>query len=126
MAGLAPAPPAITGHLLPTMIERALHHPDWLASRPHDTDNRIMEALIDVYIGGIDPERDCSAPVLSDPVMRAAKFMETTGVKAIEKAHGRTGGRGNGGSFLAGLNMVYRGLPISTVGTPIPFSTVTW
>ena len=63
------------------MIERALHHPDWPASRPHDTDNRIMEALIDVFIGGIDPERDSSAPVLSDPVMRAAKFMEATGVK---------------------------------------------
>lgn len=68
-------PPAIAGHLLRTMIERALSHPDWPASRPHDTDNRIVEALIDIYITGVDPGRDTSTPVLSDPVMRAAKFM---------------------------------------------------
>jgi AraC-like DNA-binding protein len=69
-AGTDSAVPALFRHLL----DRARTHDDWPSRQPSAADNRIVEALIELYL------RPCSDPaplecVRPEPVQRALKWM---------------------------------------------------
>jgi hypothetical protein len=72
-----------------------------------------------------DIDRSCREPMRRDGSfdnIEAFQRIIWDPVADVVKLAGNSGPNG----IQAGLNMVYRGLPTSTVGTPIPFLTVTW
>lgn len=68
-------PPAIAGQLLRHIIERAIHHPNWPAQKPEDSDNRLLETFLDIYLSAEDARGVTPPRFLPEPVRRAAKFM---------------------------------------------------
>jgi len=68
-------PQPVLGQLLRHIIERAIHHPDWPAQRPEDSDNRLLETFLDMYLSEQDARGMPQPRFLSEPVRRAAKFM---------------------------------------------------
>ena len=68
-------PRPIVGQLLRHLIESAVQKTDWPAIRPHDGDNRVMEAFLELYIQGTKDSEAGPSHDLSEPVRRASKFM---------------------------------------------------
>ena len=69
-------PPEVARQILRHLIERAVRHSDWPARKPGPSDNRIMEAFLDVYVRDDHEDDNLDAPRwLSEPVRRAVKFM---------------------------------------------------
>lgn len=57
------------------MAERALQHDDWPAEKPGDTDNRVFETFLDLFLTTSGTISTLPHYNLSEPVRRAAKFM---------------------------------------------------
>ena len=68
-------PPLILGQLFRHMAERAFRHNDWPAQQPGNTDNRVFETFLDLYLTMEDTASATTHRNLSEPVRRAARFM---------------------------------------------------